>query len=402
MITMYNNSSASQPPGDRRYERSLAEPPLPQVSVASVRARVFRAAASDGVAMSFAPLTHRTMIVVEVELTDGSIGRGETWANFPAWAWKERHATVHEGVAPLLVGQTFASPGEAYRHLLDRLAPLGRQWGAPGPMAQAISGADAALWEIALAYQGVPLRAWVARANGLDDVRELPVYGSSLGPTNIAETAQLCLSLGISRVKIKLGFGADKDRRNVLEAKETLGDGVELYGDANQAWTLREASDQVPSMVDMGLSWIEEPLRGDRLDELSILHSRTGALLATGENLYGTDAFRPYLESGAISILQPDLSKVGGVTPFLEIARLCAERNVTVNPHLYNGAVATQLTAQLALSTPNAELLEWDIRDNPLRRPVDSLLTANGTITPESLEAQTIDLDELADFEETL
>lgn len=352
--------------------------------------------------MSFGPLDHRTMIIVEVELADGRVGRGESWANFPAWAWRERHATVHEGVAPLLVGRTFATPVEAYEHLLENLWPLGRQWGALGPVSQAISGADAALWELALAHQSVSMTSWTARYHGLAAPREVPVYGSSLGPSNVPESAQRCLRQGIHRVKIKLGFGAERDRRNVLQARDILGDEVEIYGDANQAWSLSEALERVPEMLDLGLRWIEEPIRGDSPEELSILHSRTGALLATGENLYGADAFTAYLESGAIGILQPDVSKVGGITPFLEIARRCAAQNVVVNPHLYNGAVATFLTAQLALATPNTELLEWDIRDNPLRRPVDSLLTERGTITPESLEAQTLNLDDLTNFEETL
>lgn len=107
--------------------------------------------------MSFAPLTHRVMILIEVELADGSVGVGESWANYPAWAWRERTATIHDGVAPLLTGRRFPDPATAQRELLAELTPLGRQWGAPGPVHQAISGVDMALWDLAARHAGTSL-----------------------------------------------------------------------------------------------------------------------------------------------------------------------------------------------------------------------------------------------------
>jgi L-alanine-DL-glutamate epimerase-like enolase superfamily enzyme len=374
---------------------------LPASPVAAVRLRVFRSPVVDGVAMSFAPMGHRAMAVVEVELADGSRGLGETWVNYPAWAWRERAATVAEGLAPLLVGRTLTSPAEAHALLGAALRPLGRQWGAPGPVHQAISGADTALWDLAARHAGVPLAALLG---GADRPDELPVYASSLGPDDVAATAERCAAAGHTAVKVKLGFGPDRDLENLCTARRVLGDGVRLYGDANQAWTLDEALAIAPALRDAGVEWLEEPLAGDYPGELAQLRRRGGLPLATGENLYGAAAFVPYLEQGSVDIVQPDLSKVGGPTEYLRVAALAADGGTTVNPHLYNGAVATAATLQVAAAVPATTAVEWDVRANRLREAVDHLLTDHGTVRVPDRPGLGVDLDldALSDLEETL
>jgi L-alanine-DL-glutamate epimerase-like enolase superfamily enzyme len=382
-------------------EQTVPAPPLPASPVSAVRLRVFRSPVLDGVAMSFAPMGHRVMAVIEVQLADGSRGVGETWVNYPSWAWRERAATVAEGIAPLLVGRILATPVEAHELLMAALRPLGRQWGAPGPVHQAVSGLDTALWDLAARHAGLPLAVLLA---GSGRPSELPVYASSLGPDDVAATAERCLTAGHAAVKVKLGFGRDRDLGNVRTARRVLGDGVRLYGDANQAWSLEEALDLVPALRDEGVEWLEEPLAGDDPGELATLRRRGGLALATGENLYGAPAFAPYLEQGSVDIVQPDLSKVGGPTEYLKVAALAAPTGTTVNPHLYNGAVATATTLQVAAAVAATTAVEWDVRGNRLREAVDHLLTDRGTVRVPDRPGLgvDIDLDALADLEETL
>ncbi|WP_236647634.1 mandelate racemase/muconate lactonizing enzyme family protein [Micromonospora sicca] len=371
---------------------------LPDAAVAEVRCRVFRARPTEPIAMSFAPLTHRVMVLIEVELADGSVGVGESWANYPSWAWRERIATIQDGIAPLLKGRSFPDPATAQRALLARLAPLGRQWGAPGPVHQAISGVDMALWDLAARHAGTSL----ARLLSPSPRTELPVYGSSLGPTGVAEVADRCVALGLTAVKVKVGFGADTDLANVGTARRILGDEAQIFADANQAWRLTEALEIVPALADLGVAWVEEPLAGDRPSELAELTRHTGMPLATGENLYGAAAFTPYLE--AVEILQPDLGKAGGVTEYLAVLAAAEAAGRTVNPHLYNGAVATAATVQAGAISSATRLIEWDIRSNPLRQAADGLLTAHGTVRVPDGPGFGIDLDQdqLDAYEEQL
>lgn len=371
---------------------------LPDARIASVTLRIFRSIVRDGVAMSFAPMGHRSMAVVVVEFEDGHRGIGETWINYPSWAWRERAATVAEGLAPLVVGRSFGSPPQAHDLLMAALAPLGRQWGAPGPVHQAISGVDTALWDVAAQYAGMSLaRLWSAGA----PPAELPVYASSLGPHGVAATAEACLRAGHQAAKVKVGFGRDRDIQNLRSARQVLGDAVQLFADANQAWSLDDALAMVGPLRDAGVEWLEEPLLGDRPEELAMLRRRGGLALASGENLYGASAFAPYLEHAALDIVQPDVSKVGGPTEYLRVARLAAASGTTVNPHLYNGAVAAAATVQVAAAT-SATAVEWDVRLNPLRAAADQLLTDHGTVrVPDSPGLGVdIDLESLANLEE--
>ncbi|MEU4772664.1 mandelate racemase/muconate lactonizing enzyme family protein [Micromonospora sp. NPDC023644] len=373
---------------------------LPDVPVADVRCRVFRARPAEQIAMSFAPLTHRVMVLVEVELADGSVGVGESWANYPSWAWRERVATIREGVAPLLRGARPVDPAGTQRALMAKLGPLGRQWGAPGPIHQAVSAVDIALWDLAARHAGRSLASLLAT----HPRTELPVYGSSLGPDGVAETAEQCAALGLTAVKVKVGFGRDRDLANVRAARRVLGDRTQIFADANQAWSLPEALRMLPALADLGVAWVEEPLAGDRPEELDELGARTGMPLATGENLYGAAAFTPYLRGSGVTILQPDLTKVGGISEYLTVLEAAEAAGRTVNPHLYNGAIATAATVQVAASSQATSLVEWDVRSNPLRRAADEFLTAHGTVTVPHRPGLGIDLDpdQLDPYEEQL
>ncbi len=331
--------------------------------IVAVRAHVLKAAVSDGIAMSFAPLAQRSGVLIEVETEDGLTGCGESWVNFPAWAAEERVATLRDGVFPLLLGEDADAVRNVHAKLIERLEPLGRQWGAPGPIMQAISGVDIALWDRLGQAAG---RSFAELVGGrCRDV--VPVYASSLGPDGVADQASSCRADGLLAMKVKVGFGRARDAENLRLAREAAGPDAVLFADANQAWTVAEALVMAPVLEKFGVAWLEEPIRGNRLEDLEALHHKTGLMLATGENLYGQDAFWSFAASPAVAILQPDVSKAGGLTVAMAVCEMAAARGKVVAPHLYGGAVAFAASMQLAAAMPQATLLEYDVRANPLR-----------------------------------
>lgn len=331
--------------------------------VADVRVRILAAPVEEEVAMSFGALTRRSMALVEVETEDGLVGRGESWINFPRWAGRERRATIEEGVAPLLIGEDAREIGALHARMVEALGPLGRQWGAPGPIMQAISGADLALWDLAGRAAGLPVAELLGGA-----VRDrVPVYASGLGPAGVGELAARCAQQGFTALKLRLGFGREVDERNLRAARAAAGPGVELLVDANQAWTLAEAVAIAPVLREHAVAWVEEPIRGDDPDELAELHRRTGLTVATGENLYGSAAFEPYLARPEIAVLQPDVSKTGGLSEALAVCRRAEALGRAVAPHLYGGAIAYAATLQLAACSRAVRIVEYDVRPNPLR-----------------------------------
>jgi L-alanine-DL-glutamate epimerase-like enolase superfamily enzyme len=227
---------------------------------------------------------------------------------------------------------------------------------------QAISGADLALWDLAGRAAGVP----VAELAGGRVRDRVPVYASGVGPTGVAALVADCARRGFAAVKLRLGFGRERDEANVRAAREAAPE-LELLADANQAWTLEEAVAIAPVLRECAVAWVEEPVRGDDPDELAALHRRTGLTVATGENLYGREAFEPYLARQEIGVLQPDVSKGGGLTEALAVCRRAEACGRVVAPHLYGGAFAYAATLQLAAAAPTVRTVEYDVRENPLR-----------------------------------
>lgn len=357
--------------------------------VTAVACRVYRAPVTTGVAMSFGALDYRVMFLVDISFDDGTVSTGETWVNYPSWGWRERVATVTDGVAPLLIGRSFTDTAEVRELLLSSLTRVARQWGAIGPVYQAISAVDQAFWLRAATQRGVSLSALLND----DPLTEIPVYGSSLGPSGVLESAERCLELGLTAAKVKLGFGRDRDEDNLASARRVLGDEFRLFGDANQGWTPGEAIAMTPVLRDLGVEWIEEPVTGDDPRELGEVFAKTGIPIATGENLYGADAFDPYLAVPGIALVQPDVGKVGGVTEYQRVVDAARATEALVAPHLYNGAHSTAISIQLAAANPTTPWLEWDIRQNPVREPVDHLLTSRGTVAVPQGAGLGVDID---------
>ncbi|MFC5752741.1 mandelate racemase/muconate lactonizing enzyme family protein [Actinomadura rugatobispora] len=337
--------------------------PLP---IDEVRVRVFEAPLPDPVRMSFAALASRRACVVEIRSGDLT-GIGESWVNHPAWAWRERVATLEEGAVPVLLGADARDIGALRRRLTARLLPLGRQWGAPGPVWQAISGVDMALWDLAGKAARRPLAALLAAPDGPDaPLQEVPVYASGIGPDRVEELAERAVARGFRALKVKIGFGEERDVAIVRAARAAAGDGVALFADANQAWSVPEAVRMCAVLRDHGVQWCEEPVDGNALADLEHVHAETGMPLATGENVYTLDAFTRYLASPAVAHVQPDTAKTGGVTTALAVGRAAAAHGTGFSPHCYSGALGLTAAAHVAAAA-GAAWVELDVRDDPLR-----------------------------------
>jgi L-alanine-DL-glutamate epimerase-like enolase superfamily enzyme len=195
----------------------------------------------------------------------------------------------------------------------------------------------------------------------------VPIYASSLGPEAVEETAKVCKEKGFNAVKAKIGFSPEEDERILAQIRSTLGEEVKLFADANQAWRLKEALILADVLQRYKVDWIEEPIRGNQLEDLEAFHSNTGMTIATGENVYGAAGFWRYAASPYVGILQPDVSKTGGISETLRICHLSLAAGKAVIPHLYAGPLALAATLQLAGCIPQIDYVEFDVLDNPFR-----------------------------------
>ena len=139
----------------------------------------------------------------------------------------------------------------------------------------------------------------------------------------------------IPRVKMKVGRDPAMDVERVAAARDAIGPKVELFVDANGAYTRKQALDLANKFSAMGVSWFEEPVSSDDLDGLRLLRDRVpaGMQVAAGEYGYDLPYFERMLAAGAVEVLQADATRCAGITGFLQVATLCDARSLPLSAH---------------------------------------------------------------------
>ena len=161
---------------------------------------------------------------------------------------------------------------------------------------------------------------------------------------------------GYTALKMKVGLpDLREDRRRVQAVRKAIGDRVLLMVDANQKWDLMQARHAARLLEDLDLAWLEEPLHPDDIRSHRQLASETSIPIALGEHVYTTHAFRDYLESNAVHVIQVDVCRIGGVTPWLEVAAMANTFNIRVCPHAGD---LMQVHQHLIKVIPNNWMLE--------------------------------------------
>jgi L-alanine-DL-glutamate epimerase-like enolase superfamily enzyme len=333
------------------------------VRIVDLRVHVLVAPLAEPIHMAHGTLDRRPTVLVEVEEAGGVVGWGESWVNFPPWAWRERVATFEDGIRPLVLGAD-ARDIEGARARLERtLLPMARQWGAVGPVMQAISGVDIALWDLLGRLDG---RSVSALLGGPASAR-LPAYASGLGPAGAVDKAERAVAAGFRAVKLKVGFDAEADLTTVAAVRGAVGPHVAVMVDANQAWTPEQALAIGPRLAAHEVWWVEEPVLSTDEHELVQVTGKVGLLVAAGENVYGRRGFARLLEARAADVLQPDVAKTGGLSEMRAIAALVAAHGRPWAPHYYGGAVGAAATLHGFAAAPGGLMVEWDWNENPLR-----------------------------------
>jgi L-alanine-DL-glutamate epimerase-like enolase superfamily enzyme len=265
-----------------------------------------------------------TIVVVEAH-GGGKAGLGYTYAHEGA------AAVVRDPLVGAVVGGDAMAVGTAWSAMVAAIRNLGR----PGIAGTAVSAVDIALWDLKARILEVPLADLIERFHG-----EVPVYGSG-GFTSYADeelTEQLggWAAAGIPRVKMKVGREPHRDSHRMGVARRAIGPDVELFVDANGAFSRKEglAFAEVAA-GEYDVRWLEEPVSSDDLEGLRLIRDRSpgGLDIAAGEYGYDLPYFRRMLQAGAVDCLQADVTRCGGITGFLQVAALCEARSIDLSAH---------------------------------------------------------------------
>ncbi len=267
-----------------------------------------------------------------------------------------------ELLEPLWRGESAIEPERVSEKLHQHTFWLGRG----GSVTHAISGIDLALWDIFGKVCAQP----VGRLLGGRYRDRVRPYASLLmqQPELMAEQLTALGQQGFRAFKIGWGpFGrgsAAVDEAIVRAARETVGPDALLMVDAGASdaywphgykWALRTAS--MLAAYDVG--WFEEPLSPDAIEDYVELRRRAPVAIAGGEVLTRRQAFRPWLERRALDIVQPDVTKVGGLSEQRRIAWAAQEHDIEFVGHGWNTAIGLAADLQLAAALPTTELVEY-------------------------------------------
>ena len=268
--------------------------------------------------------------VVEVESDDGLIGIGNV-----ALAPRIAKDIVNQYLAPQLIG---ADPFD-YEYLWQKMYRSTLAWGRKGIGMAAISGVDIAIWDL----MGKATAKPVFKLLGGRTKKRIRCYASKLYNNTIDEMqkeARQYIDLGFSAFKMRAGYGPadgpDGMKRNVdavAAVREVVGDEADLMLDCYMGWTLEYAKRMIPRLSPFYLRWIEEPVIADDISGYVELNALTETPISGGEHEFTQYGFRELLEQRAVSVIQYDTNRVGGITAARKINALAEAFEVPVIPH---------------------------------------------------------------------
>ena len=219
----------------------------------------------------------------------------------------------------------------------------------------ALAAIDTALWDLRCRRAGLPIHIMAGGAQ-----RRVPVYTTEGGwlhlePQALVEQTLQAQADGFRGAKIKVGRPhVSEDVARLSAVRDAVGAGFEIMVDANQAFTVGEAIRRARHYTALDLAWFEEPLPAEDIDGHVRLARSTTLPVAIGESLYHPSHFREYLQRGACSIVQADVARIGGITPWLKVAHLAEAFNMPICPHFL-----MELHVGLCAAVPNAAWVEY-------------------------------------------
>lgn len=287
--------------------------------------------------------------IVRLTDADGNVGTGYSYTigtGGPAVI-----SLLRETLLPLVIGREAEEIESIWRDLLFTTHAT-----AVGAITSlALAAVDTALWDLRCLRARLPLWRMAGGAKST-----VPLYSTEGGWLHIETDALVADALamqkqGFTGSKIKIGKPTlAADRARLRAVREAVGDDYQIFVDANQSFTLAEARRRADMLAEFDIGWFEEPMPADDVEAHVRLTAASPVPIAVGESMYSLSQFKDYLSMGGCTIVQADVARVGGITPWLKIAHMAEAFNVAICPHFL-----MELHVSLTCAVPNAPTLEY-------------------------------------------
>ena len=338
-------------------------------------------------------------LVIRVHTDEGIVGIGEVdsapEAVLALVTAPGSHA-IANSFHSLLVGEDPRDVERLWQKMYRGMNYIGRR----GIALHAQSGIDIALWDIRGKAEGKPISELLGGAIHT----KVRAYASMLMPDTTAETAERVAALreaGFTAVKLGWGpLGKDPahDVRLAAAAKEAAGDG-DILIDAGLGYVAdaKVAIGVARELEQLGIYWLEEPFEPDEYEAYAELADAVDIRVAAGEQDTTVWGFRELIERGHVDVVQPDVTRCGGITELVRIAAFAREHAVETVPHAWKSGIIKAASLHVNAVLPDATFQEYCVADTPInqtlvkeRMPVD----ADGFVAVPTGPGLGIELDE--------
>ncbi len=349
----------------------------------------------EAIADSTHSITHWGMPGVMIRTDCGMTGYGFTGTHAHLAGDRLITSCIEDCYGELLMGEDPREVGGLWSKMAYH-PPL--HWvGRAGILTMALAAVDIALWDLKAKAAGEPLWKLLGGSEG----SEVEVYNTDGGWLNfeqqilVDDVRRMVEEEGYRSIKMKVGKeDASEDLRRVEAVRNVIGPEVSLMTDANGRWRMPLAVEVAARLRDYDVQWIEEPLWHDDISGHVKLARAIETPVALGEMLYSLAQFKEFIVSGAVHFVQPDATRLGGITEAWQVSDLAHAAGLPVTPHAGDMA---QVQAHLSLAHPGISLLEFipwikDCFVEPLRIEEGSLRCpeqpgAGTTLTDLALES---------------
>lgn len=346
----------------------------------------------QGVTLGIGRAVKRDAILVKVTTECGLIGWGESHHGRAPGAIAQ---LINTTLRQLVVGMDASDVVGVWDRVYQRQLV---SHGMGQATCLAMSGLDQALWDLRGKAVGWPVYKLLGGKS-----RAVPAYagGISLGfqpPAELVEEAQALVAQGYKALKLRFGDTAKRDVERLTAVRHALGADVAIMVDANTGYTVSDVRAVMPAMQEANVLWLEEPFPPHDRRSYRKASELGQVPLAAGENHFTRFEFNQLIADAAVQILQPDLSKAGGVTEVMRIAAMASAEKLTIHPHTLASGLNMAASLHVLSAIDNGGYFEADVaKENLFRDRLTTrtdLLDAQGCVRPPEKPGLGIEVDE--------
>jgi L-alanine-DL-glutamate epimerase-like enolase superfamily enzyme len=324
----------------------------------------------DSISDSTHTITHWGVVGAKIVTEDGLEGFGYTGTHAHLATDRLVASCIAQSYAPLLIGEDARDGDRLWQKLLHY--PPVRWVGRAGITTIAAGAIDIALWDLRAKASGVPL--W--RLLGGATVDRLEAYNTDVGWLSIplpkmVDGCKAAVEVdGFRRLKLKVGHDDPAiDVERIAAVRKAVGPGVTIAIDGNGKWDLPTCQRFCARAEPLDVFWFEEPMWYDNIAGHAELARSTSIPVALGEQLYSLHAFNAFMDAGAVQYVQPDVTRLAGITEYIRVAHAAHGRGLPVVAHVGDMG---QVHVHLSFWHPATTMLEYipwikDCFEEPIR-----------------------------------